>query len=118
MNACAALCRGFSAVRTSRRPVAASARAAKVLLAIGGVLAVILVVIALTPNTPYFLWALVLTPTVVLFSATSIADVKTTGRERLAFTLLGGALVLLASGIALGWAHYQQARSPLAAVES
>ena len=80
-----------------------------VLLAVGGVLAVILVVIALTPHTPYFLWALVLTPTVVLFSATSIADVDTTDAERLAFTLLGGALVLLASGIALGWAHYQQA---------
>ena len=78
-----------------------------VLLAIGLVLLVITLVIMLGPH-PYFLYAVFLTPAVVLFTATSIADVHKTDAQRLVFTLIGAALVLLASGIALGWAHYQQ----------
>jgi hypothetical protein len=87
-----------------------------VLLGLGLVLGVILVVIALGPHS-YFLWSVFVTPTVVLFTATSIADVHKTDAQRLVFTLIGCALILLASGIALGWAHYQQAH-PSAAVES
>jgi hypothetical protein len=34
------------------------------------------------------------------------------------FTLIGSALILLASGITVWWAHYQQAHSPSAAAES
>ena len=88
-----------------------------VLLGIGLVLLVILLVIFLSPHS-YLLYTVVLTPIVVLFTSTSIADVATTDEQRLGFTLIGGALVLLASGIALGLARYQQAHSPLAAAES
>ena len=87
------------------------------LLAIGLVLLVITAVIMLGPH-PYVLYLTFLTPTVVLFTSTSIADVKTTDAQRLGFTLIGSALILLASGITLGWAHYQQAHSPPAAAES
>jgi hypothetical protein len=75
-----------------------------VLLGIGLVLLVITLVIMLGPHS-YFLYSVFITPTVVLFTSTSIADVPTTDRQRLAFTLIGAALILLASGIALGWAH-------------
>ena len=78
-----------------------------VLLGIALVLGVILVVIALGPHS-YFLWSVFVTPTVVLFTATSIADVHKTDAQRLAFSLVACALILLASGIALGWAHYKQ----------
>jgi uncharacterized membrane protein YccC len=79
-----------------------------VLMGVGLVLTVILVVIALSPHS-YFLWTVVVTPVVVLFTSTSIADVKTTDAQRLVFTVIGIALTPIASGIALGWAHYQQA---------
>jgi hypothetical protein len=59
-----------------------------------------------------------LTPAVVLFTGSSIADVPKTDAQRLALTLIGCALILLASGVAVGWAHYQKAHSPLAAAES
>jgi hypothetical protein len=78
-----------------------------VLISVGLVLTVILVVIALSPHS-YFLWTVVVTPQVVLFTSTSVADVKTTDAQRLAFTGIGLALTLLAAGIALGWARYQQ----------
>ena len=88
-----------------------------VLLAIGLVLWVIVVVIALSPHS-YFLWTVFVTPAVVLFTSSSIADVPKTDAQRLGFTLIGCALILLASGIALGWAHYQKTHSPLSAAES
>ena len=88
-----------------------------VLLAIGLVLLVITGVIMLGPHS-YVLYSIFLTPTVVLFSSTSIADVTTTDAQRLGFTLIGGALVLVASGITVWWAHYQQTHSPSAAAKS
>ena len=91
--------------------VASATSSEAVLLGIGLILAVILVVILLSPHS-YFLWTVVVTPTVVLFTSNSIADVHKTDAQRFAFTLIGCALILLASGIALGWAHYQQAQSP------
>jgi heme/copper-type cytochrome/quinol oxidase subunit 3 len=54
----------------------------------------------------------------VLFTATSIADVPKTDAQRLGFTLIGVALILLASGITLVWAHYQQTHGLSAAAES
>ena len=87
------------------------------LLAIGLVLLVITAVIMLGPH-PHVLYSIFLTPTVVLFTSTSIADVATTDAQRLGFTLIGSALILLASGITLRWAHYQQTHSPSAAAES
>jgi hypothetical protein len=84
-----------------------------VLIGVGLLLTVILVVVALSPHS-HFLWTVVVTPQVVLFTSTSIADVKTTDLQRLGFTVIGIALTLLASGIALGWAHYQQAHPSLA----
>jgi hypothetical protein len=80
------------------------------------VLTGILVVIALSPHS-YFLWTVVVTPTVVLLNSTSISDVSTTGEQRLGFTVIALALTLLASGIALGWARYQQAHPSSAALE-
>ena len=82
-----------------------------VLLAVGLVLLVISGVIMLGPHS-YVLYSIFITPTVVLFTSTSIADVPTTDAQRLGFTLIGAALILLASGITLGWAHYQQTHSP------
>ena len=87
------------------------------LVAIGLVLLVITAVIMLGPH-PYVLYSIFLTPTVVLFTSTSIADVTTTDAQRVGFTLIGAALILLASGITLRWAHYQQTHSQSAAVES
>ena len=78
------------------------------LFGIGLILAVVLVVIALSPHS-YFLWTVVVTPQVVLFASASVADVDMTDAQRLVFTLVGIALTLLASGVALGWAHYKQA---------
>jgi len=46
--------------------------------------------------------------TVVLFSSSSVANVDTTDAQRLGFTLIGAALVLLASGTTLLWARHQQ----------
>jgi hypothetical protein len=87
-----------------------------VLIGIALVLAVIVVVVLLSSQS-YLLFEVFVVPTVVLLAATSIADVDKTDAERLAAVLIGGALALIASGIALGWAHYQRAQ-PLAAVES
>ena len=86
------------------------------LLAIGLVLLVISVVIMLGPHS-YVLYSIFVTPTVVLFTSASIADVTTTDAQRLGFTLICAALILLASGITLVWAHYQQAH-PSISVES
>ena len=87
------------------------------LLAVGLVLLVITVVIMLGPHS-YVLYSIFITPAVVLFTSTSIANVTTTDAQRLEFTLIGSALILLASVITLWWAHYQQAHSPSAATES
>ena len=76
------------------------------LLVIGLILAVVAGVVRQGPH--YGLYLAFMTPSVVLFSSSSIATVTQTDRERLAFTLIGAALVLLASGVALGWARYQQ----------
>jgi len=73
-----------------------------VLIGIALILTVILVVVALSPHS-YFLWTVVVTPQVVLFTSTSIADVDTTDAQRLGFTVIALALILLASGIGLGW---------------
>jgi uncharacterized membrane protein YccC len=86
------------------------------LTGVGLVLSVILVVIVLSPHS-YFLWTVVVTPQVVLFTSASIADVKTTDVQRLGLTVIGLALTLLAAGIALGWRHYQQAHLSSAAAE-
>ena len=88
-----------------------------VLVAIGLVLLVITAVIMLGPHS-YVLYSIFITPTVVLFTSASIADVPATDAQRLGFTLIAAALILLASGITLGWSHYQQAHSPPAAAES
>jgi len=94
--------------------VASLTESEAVLLTIGLILAVIAGVVRQGPH--YGLYMAFMTPSVVLFSSSSIATVTKTDRERLVFTLIGAALVLLASGIAVGWAHYQQANpSPAAA---
>ena len=87
-----------------------------VLVAIGLVLMVITAVIMLGPHS-YVLYSVFITPTVVLFTSASIADVPATDAQRLGFTLIAAALILLASAITLGWSHYQQAHSPPAAPE-
>lgn len=87
--------------------VASVASSEAVLLTIGLILLVITTVILLGPHS-YFLYSAFMTSAVVLFTATSIADVHKTAAERLGFSLIGIAFVLAASGITLGWAHYQQ----------
>ena len=87
--------------------VASVASSEAVLLTIGLILLVITMVILLGPHS-YFLYSAFMTSAVVLFTATSIADVHKTAAERLGFSLVGIALLLTASGITLGWAHYQQ----------
>jgi hypothetical protein len=79
-----------------------------VLIGMGLVLTVILLVIALGPHS-YFLWTVVVTPQVILFTSSSITDVPTTDAQRLAFTLIGVALILIASWITLWWTRYQRA---------
>ena len=88
-----------------------------VLIGIGLVLWVIVVAIALSPHS-YFLWTVFVTPAVVLFTSSSIADVHKTDAQRLGFTVIGCALIPLASAITLGWAHYQQAHSPATMAET
>ena len=79
-----------------------------VLIAVGLILVVVAVVIRMGPH--YWLYMAFITPAVVLFSSTSVADVPSTDAKRLTLTLIGAALVLLASGITLLWARYQQGR--------
>ena len=77
-----------------------------VLLTIGLILAVIAGVIRQGPH--YGLYLAFMTPSIVVFSSASIADVPSTDRHRVVFTLVGAALVLIASALAVGWAHYQE----------
>jgi len=77
-----------------------------VLIGVGLILVVAAVVIRMGPH--YWLYMAFITPAVVLFSSTSVADVPSTDAKRLTLTLIGAALVLLASGITLLWARYQQ----------
>jgi hypothetical protein len=62
-----------------------------VLLAIGLVLLVITAVIMLGPHS-YVLYSIFITPTVVLFTSASIADVPATDAQRFGFTLIAAAL--------------------------
>ena len=94
--------------------VASVSSSEAVLLAIGLVLPVITAVIMLGPHS-YVLYSIFVTPTVVLFTSASIADVTTTDAQRLGFTLIDATLILLVSGITLGWEHYQQTHNPAAA---
>jgi hypothetical protein len=77
-----------------------------VLIGIGLVLMVIALVIRTGPR--YWLYMTFMTPAIVLFSATSGAGVDTSDAQRLLDTLIGAALVLLASAITLWWARHQQ----------
>ena len=86
--------------------VASLATNQTVLIGIGLVLMVIAVVIRTGPN--YWLYMAFMTPAIVLFSSTSGAEVDITGAQRLLDTLVGAALVLLASAIAVWWARQQQ----------
>ncbi len=86
--------------------VAALTNTEGVLLAIAFVLLVVALVIRQGPH--YGLYMAFMTPAVVLVSSSSIANVDKTDAQRLAFTVVAAGLVLLASGIAVAWAHYQQ----------
>jgi Fusaric acid resistance protein-like len=88
-----------------------------VLIGIVLILGIMVVVVALSVKS-YLLFEAFVVPFVVLAAATSIADVDKTDAERLAAVVIGGALVLLATGITLSWAHYQQAHSPSVAAVS
>ena len=81
-----------------------------VLIGIALILLVMIVVVALSVKS-YLLFEAFVVPAVVLLTATSIADVDKTDAERLAAVVIGGALVLLATGINLSWVHYQQTHS-------
>ena len=93
--------------------VASAIGSEAVLLAVGMVFLTITVVIMLGPHS-HLLYTTFITPTVVLFTSSSIADVAATDAQRLGFTLIGSVLILLASAIAVWWAHYQKAHGLLA----
>ena len=90
--------------------VASLSNTEAVLLSIGFVLLVIALIVRQGPH--YGVYMALMTPTVVLFSSTSIANVPATDAERLAFTLIAATLVLLSSAIAVAWTHYQQTQTP------
>ena len=77
-----------------------------VLIGIGLVLMVIGLVIRIGPR--YWLYMAFMTPAIVLFTSTSGAGVDITDAQRLLDTLVGAALVLLASAITVLWARHQQ----------
>jgi len=77
-----------------------------VLIGIGLVLLVIALTIRIGPN--FWLFTAVITPAFVLFTSVS-SDVATSAEQRVVDTLVGAALVLLASGITVLWARQQQA---------
>ena len=76
-----------------------------VLIGIGLVLLVIALTIRIGPN--FWLFTAVITPAFVLFTSVS-SDVATSAEQRVVDTLVGAALVLLASGITVLWARQQQ----------
>jgi hypothetical protein len=77
-----------------------------VLLSIGLLLLVIALVVRQGGHFAAFV--AFLTPALVLFSSTSIADVPKTDAQRLAFAIVALALALLASAVTVVWARYQQ----------
>ena len=77
-----------------------------VLIGIGLVLLVIALTIRIGPN--FWLFTAVITPAFVLFTSVS-SDVATSAEQRVVDTLVGAALVLLASAITLRWARQQPA---------
>jgi MFS family permease len=53
----------------------------------------------------YMLYMALITPTIICFTASSSTQVKNLGEQRAQDVLIGGALVLLASAITIGYAH-------------
>jgi hypothetical protein len=81
-----------------------------VLLSIGMILLVVALVVR--QGAHFAAFVAFLTPALVLFSSTSIADVPKTDAQRLAFALVAVGLALIASAVTLVWAHYQQTDTP------
>ncbi len=79
-----------------------------VLIGIGLVLLVIALTIRIGPN--FWLFTAAITPAFVLFTSVT-SDVATSGEERVVDTLIGAALVLLASAITVLWARQQHAQA-------
>jgi len=67
---------------------------------------VIALMVRIGPN--FWLFTAVITPAFVLFTSV-ISDVATSAEQRVVDTLVGAALVLLASAITVLWARQQQA---------
>ena len=76
-----------------------------VLIGIGLVLLVIALMVRIGPN--FWLFTAVITPAFVLFTSVS-SDIATSAEQRVVDTLVGAALVLLASGITVLWAQQQE----------
>jgi hypothetical protein len=92
--------------------VASLVTAQAVSLSIG----IIMLIVALVVRQGAHFGAFVafLTPALVLFSSSSIADVPKTDAQRLAFALIAVGLALLASGITVAWARYQETHTSAA----
>ncbi len=58
----------------------------------------------------YMLYMALITPTIICFTASSSTQVKNLGEQRAQDVLIGGALVLLASAITIGYAHISKRR--------
>jgi len=79
-----------------------------VLIGIGLVLLVIALMVRIGPN--FWLFTAVITPAFVLFTSVS-SDIATSAEQRVVDTLVGAALVLLASAITVLWARQQQTQA-------
>jgi hypothetical protein len=79
-----------------------------VLYCIGFVFAVAALTAKLSPH--YWLYMALVTPTIICFTASSSSEVANLGEQRAQDTLIGAALVLLASAITIGYARLEAHR--------
>ena len=75
---------------------------------IGLVLGVIAIAAKFSPHT--WIYFVFITPTVVCLNASSNQHLGDLGKQRAADTLVGAALVLLASAITIGYSHWENNR--------
>jgi len=89
-------------------------------LALIYVIGVVFAVAALTAkfSPHYWIYMALITPTVVCLNASSSTEVKNLGEQRMADTLVGAALVLIAAAMTIGYSRWASHRGEGAAPES
>lgn len=86
------------------------------LYVIGFVFAVAALTAKLSPH--YWLYMALITPTIICFTASSSTEVANLGEQRAQDTLIGAVLVLVASGITIGYARLEDRRGDGPTVET